>query len=355
MSERARIGVVGTGWWATYTHIPGLLAYPAAELVALADRDPERLAVAATAYGIVRTYEDHRAMLAAEQLDGVIVATPHATHHAIVRECLEHGLHVLVEKPLTLHAAEARELVRLADERGRALVVGYPYNFQPQALRARAVLASGELGAVQYVNATMSSRIIELLRADPTPTRAIGTPPVLGPGAVYSSPELSGGGQGHLQLTHPLGLLTFVTGLRAQRVTARMRNHGLPLDLIDAMIVEFADGALGTIGGTGNSYLAKVALQIHCERGGLELDVTSGTLVIRREEGPEERLGPQEGAIEARFTTTRNLVDIICGLAPNGSPGEAGWRAVEILDAAYRSAGAEGVPVAIAALYDEPR
>ncbi len=147
----------------------------------------------------------------------------------------------------------------------------------------------------------------------------------------------------------------FVTGLRATRVTARMRNHGLPLDLIDAMIVEFADGALGTIGGTGNSYLAKVALQIHCERGGLELDVTNETLTVRREEEPEERLGPQGGTLAARFTTTRNLVDLICGLAPNDSSGEAGWRAVEILDAAYRSAQREGMPIAIATLYDESR
>ncbi len=137
MPERARIAVIGTGWWATYTHIPGLLEYPAAELVAIADRDPERLRIAATTYGIARAYEDYRAMLAQETLDGVIVATPHATHYAIARDCLARGIHVMVEKPLTLHATEARELVQLARARGRALLVGYPYNLKPQALRAR--------------------------------------------------------------------------------------------------------------------------------------------------------------------------------------------------------------------------
>lgn len=353
MTDRARVAVIGTGWWATYTHIPGLLDYPAAELVAIADRDPQRLEAAAEAYGVAQVYKDYRAMLERETLDGVIVATPHATHFAIARDCLDRGLHVMVEKPLTLHASEARELVRLAQARDRELLVGYPYNLQPQALRAREVLAAGLLGAVQYINCTMSSRIIELLRADRDPERAIGKPPVNGPGAVYSDPVLSGGGQGHLQLTHPLGLLTFVTGLRAERVQARMRNHGLPLDLIDAMIVEFDGGALGTVGGTGNSYVAKVALQIHCERGGIDLDITEETLVIRREGAEEERLGPQERPREARFSTARNLVDLINGTAPNGSPGETGWRAVEILDAAYRSVALDGASVAISSLYDE--
>ena len=353
MTDRARVAVIGTGWWATYTHIPGLLDNPAAELVAIADRDPQRLETAAEAYGVAQVYEDYRAMLDRETLAGVIVATPHATHFAIARDCLDGGLHVMVEKPLTLHANEARDLVQLAQARGCELLVGYPYNLQPQALRAREVLSAGLLGAVQYINCTMSSRIIELLRADDDPVRAIGKPPVSSPGAVYSDPALSGGGQGHLQMTHPLGLLTFVTGLRAERVQVRMRNHGLPLDLIDAMIVEFAGGALGAIGGTGNSYIEKVALQIHCERGGIDLDITNETLVIRREGAAEERLGPQERPREARFSTARNLVDLINGTAPNGSPGEPGWRAVEILDAAYRSVALDGAAVAIASLYDD--
>ena len=353
MIYRARVAVIGTGWWATYTHIPGLLDYQAAELVAIADRDPARLEAASEAYGVARVYEDYRVMIGREKLDGVIVATPHATHFAIARDCLDRGLHVMVEKPLTLHATEARDLVQLAQARGCELLVGYPYNLQPQALRAREVLAAGLLGAVQYVNCTMSSRIIELLRADADPVRAIGTPPVNSPGAVYSDPALSGGGQGHLQLTHPLGLLTFVTGLRAERVQARMRNHGLTLDLIDAMIVEFEGGALGSVGGTGNSYVAKVALQIHCERGGIDLDITNEMLVIRREGADEERIGPQDRPREARFSTARNLVDLINGTAPNGSPGEVGWRAVEILDAAYRSAADDGASVAITSLYAE--
>ncbi len=71
-------------------------------------------------------------------------------------------------------------------------------------------------------------------------------------GKVYSDPHLSGGGLGHLQLTHPLGVLFFITDLRVKRVHALMHNHSLAVDLVGAITAEFEGGALGTIGGTGN-------------------------------------------------------------------------------------------------------
>ena len=111
MVARARIAVIGTGWWATYTHIPAVQASADAELVAICDRDPVRLAAAADAYAVTQRHTGFRVMLDQETLDGVIIATPHATHYAIARDCLDHGLHVLIEKPMTLHATEARDLV----------------------------------------------------------------------------------------------------------------------------------------------------------------------------------------------------------------------------------------------------
>lgn len=353
MIPKVRVAVVGAGWWSTYTHIPGLQANPAADLVAICDRDPARLRAAAAAYGIERTYEDVRAMLASERPDGVVIATPHATHYAIARHCLEQGAHVMIEKPMTLRAAEARDLVALARERGRELIVGYTYNFEPQAIRAREAVRSGALGAVQFVSCVMVSRVVEFLRGDSAP--AFGDPvfPVHGPGAVYSQPHLSGGGQGHLQLTHIVGLLFFVADLRARRVIGLMHNHGLALDLVDAMTVEFEGGALGTVGGSGNAHGGKLDLQIHCERGSVDMDLLAGTTAIRGADGQIEELVRQPGADERdrRFATADNLVDVIRGAAANGAPGEVGWRAVELLDAAYRSAARGGLPVSIDELY----
>ncbi len=253
---------------------------------------------------------------------------------------------------MTLYAAEARELVELASHRGVELITGYPWHFNSHVLRARALIRSGELGAVQYVSCLFSSFIFELLSGNDggdNPNRY----PVHGPGAVYSQPALSGGGMGHLQITHSAGLLFFISGLRARRVLALMSNHGLALDLVDTMTVEFEGGALGVVGGTGNGIHRKLDLQIHCEHGAIDMDFVANTTVIRRSHADREELAPFADDLAAypRFATAHNLVDVALGQAANGSPGEVGWRTVELLDAAYRSVGQDGAAVSVSDLY----
>ena len=101
----ARVCVIGTGWWATATHIPALREDPHADLVAFCDISPERVRAAAAAYGVERIYTNHLEMLDRERPDAVVVATTHATHFALARDCLAAGAHVLIEKPMTLLAA----------------------------------------------------------------------------------------------------------------------------------------------------------------------------------------------------------------------------------------------------------
>ncbi|MDP6417220.1 MAG: Gfo/Idh/MocA family oxidoreductase, partial [Gammaproteobacteria bacterium] len=101
---KARIAVIGAGWWATYAHMPALQAHPDAELVAIADVDAGKLAKAADYYDIASTYTDFREMLEVEDLDGVIVAVWHAGHYEVAGVCLEQGLHMVLEKPMVLHA-----------------------------------------------------------------------------------------------------------------------------------------------------------------------------------------------------------------------------------------------------------
>ena len=126
---------------------------------------------------------------------------------------------------MTPYAAEARELVALAQSENRELIIGYPWHFAPQVIHAREILQSGAMGAVQYVNCTLASSVAGLLGGDEHFLDHAEVYPVHGPGAVYSDPVLSGGGQGHLQITHAAGLMFFVAGLRAQRVLALMHNH----------------------------------------------------------------------------------------------------------------------------------
>ena len=80
MPRIARIGLIGTGWWATTAHIPALIANPCAELVAISDTRSDVLSRAAKKYAISKTYTNYRDMIDQEQLDGVVVAVWHSSH-----------------------------------------------------------------------------------------------------------------------------------------------------------------------------------------------------------------------------------------------------------------------------------
>jgi predicted dehydrogenase len=357
-TRKARVAVIGTGWWTTTAHLPALRQNPDAELVALCDRSPEALARANAAFGPVKTYTDCQAMLTAEELDGAIVATNHNSHYELVKQCLEAGLHVLVEKPMVLHAAEAHELTALAQAKGRELIVGYPYHFTENTRRARDVLRSGELGAIQFVSCLMSSMVIEFYRGNEQAYQPVFNYKVTGPGRAYADPKLSGGGQGHLQVTHLAGSLFYVTGLQPERVSAFMEKADTAVDVVDAISVRFAAAngqtAVGVLGSTGNIGVGdggRTEVAVFCETGYMHLDQGQGTLLVRRHDGSEERHGPLlDPARYPQFATSANLVDVILGKAENGSPATVGTRVVELLEAAYRSTDSDGASINVADL-----
>ncbi len=350
--DKARIAVIGTGWWSTYTHLPGLLDNPSAELVAMCDQSPAALDKAKAAFGSVKPYADYRELLASEKLDGAIVSTTHATHYEVTKACLEAGLHVLLEKPMVLRAAHAHELVNLAAHKGRELIVGYPWHYTDLTRRARDILGSGELGAIQFTSSLFVSMTIQFYRGNDEAYRPVFNYPVTGPGRNYSDPNISGGGQGHLQVTHSAGTLFFITGLQAERVSAFMGNWDVAVDVVDAISARFApahgQAAVGTFGSTGNIGQGdggQLETGVYCERGYLRLDQSQGTLSVRRHDGREERWDLAAENRYPRFATSQNLVDVILGRGENGSPGTVGARVVELLEAAYVSAANGGMPV----------
>ena len=353
-ARQARIGVIGAGWWSTYTHIPGLLENPHAYLAAICDRSEEACERATAAFPGPAAYVDVETMLSEAELDGVVIAVPHAAHHALAARCLDAGLNVMLEKPMVLKAQHAADLVQRAEAQGVQLIIGYPWHFTRTAVRAREVLASGELGAIQHVACTQSSMVVEFYRGNDAAYQPIFDWTVAGPGDVYARPELSGGGQGHLQITHSSGLMFFVTGLRARRVSALMSSFDVPVDLVDVMTVDFEGGALGVVSGTGNVPVGdagQLDVRVYCEHGYVLLDAITGALEIHRRDGSIERDRLPADDTYPRFATAANLVDVCLGRQPNGSPAVFGLSSVELLDAAYRSAQDDGRMVEVSDLY----
>lgn len=352
---RARIGVIGTGWWATQHHIPAALGHPDAELAGLADTDADKLKLVGDAFGVDAIYTDHRELLGSGLVDGVVVATPHATHFAIAHDALEAGVHVLVEKPMALRAVEAHDLVERAEARGRHLMVGYTFHYTEHARLAHEIVRSGGIGTVQLMSGVFASAVRSFFAGQPEDYRDVLFPyPIAPPRAdSYQDPAISGGGQGQTQVTHALGMAMWVTGARPVEAYAGMENHGLDVDLVDAIAFRLDGGAIGTLAATGNLRPGQPQQQgwtYYGSDGFLVQDMVGGKLSLYSHDGktqdfsdlPEAEIYPAEAPACA-------FVDLIRGRGENRSPGSSGARVVELLECAYRSA-AENRPVRVAEL-----
>ncbi|MEE1619860.1 Gfo/Idh/MocA family protein [Zafaria sp. Z1313] len=153
-------GIVSTGRIAD-TVVRDLALLEDARITAVSSRDHARGAEFAARHGIDRNYADdagapaYEAMFADPDVEVVYIATPHGQHFEVAKAALEAGKHVLCEKSLTINAAEAEELVRLAGERSLFLMEAIWSRFLPSVHRALSIIRSGELGEVAWVHADL--------------------------------------------------------------------------------------------------------------------------------------------------------------------------------------------------------
>jgi predicted dehydrogenase len=136
-----RGALIGCGFFAA-NHLNAWADVEGAEIVALCDRDPVRLAEAARRFGIGRAYADAGEMLAKERLDFVDIATTVASHRALVELCAGAGVHMVCQKPFAGSMADARAMVAAAEAAGRVLMVHENFRWQAAIRRAKAEMAA---------------------------------------------------------------------------------------------------------------------------------------------------------------------------------------------------------------------
>jgi predicted dehydrogenase len=297
-------------------------------------------------FGFAFATEDYRELLD-QPLDAVVVASPHGLHYEHAKAALQRGLHVMVEKPMALRAAEAWELVELARARDLHLLVPYGWNYKPFVEEAQRWVAEGVLGTIEYALCHMASPIRGLLDGtdlgDTAGSGEYGGGLFTPDARTWADPKVAGGGYGHAQLTHATGLLFFLAPLRAQRVYAEMTAPGSSVELYDAVSVRFDGGAIGTVSGAGavpRGNRFQVDVRLFGSEGMLLLDVERERLELRRRDGTTRHLDIPAGAGDYTCEgPPHRFVDLIRGRSTqNNSSGEVAARSVELLDAAYRSA-----------------
>jgi predicted dehydrogenase len=153
--EPLRIGVLGAARIAPSALINPAKDNPDVVVAAVAARDGARARAFAAKNQIPRVHDSYEALIADPDLDAIYNPLPNGLHGKWTRAALDAGKHVLCEKPFTANAVEAREIADVAGKSNRVVMEAFHYRYHPLALRTEQILASGALGKLQRVEASL--------------------------------------------------------------------------------------------------------------------------------------------------------------------------------------------------------
>jgi predicted dehydrogenase len=333
-----RVGLIGLGG-INRAHIRGYQqAEEAARVVAVCD-NVEAAANERAAELDATPYLDHRALLEDDRVDCVDVTLPHHLHYPVVRDALEAGKHVLVEKPFTVESARSRELIDLARNRGLWLTVAENTRFVAAYLRLERLLHEGTLGRIRSVRTLIYGSEVERLRAG----RWVGHPDEAGGGVIIDAG------------VHSFYLLEWLFG-PVRQVRATMAS-ALPESRVEDNAVvtgQLAGGTLFTCELTCTAELPwGERLEVYGEHGAVIVDQLDDP-VARHFRGEHDfepvalsdvPYDPRGWKFDSIAAGVMDFVHAVRDGRPTAVDPEAGYRAVVVAEKAYESINAGGTAV----------
>jgi predicted dehydrogenase len=301
-----RVALIGSGAIAVQNHIPGIRLHPAGEVVALCDPDPRALAEASRVSGVTRTYADYKGVVAAADIDAVVIATPNHVHSPISHAAVDAGKHVLCEKPLGMSYAETQAMALAAERANVVNMTAFTYRFIPAIRWMKHLLDDGALGTIFHVR---------IRRLQDWGDRDLGW---------RQRRAMAGSGELGDMLAHRIDYVHYLLGpfarvvANTKRLLSERRDASgavQPADVEDwvAVIGELASGATAVLesskmafgrgsGATGEDYV--------------EVNGSQGSFVYRLERPHELLIGRPGGMLEAT-PVPRNFLTVA------GSPRDA--------------------------------
>ena len=249
--KEIQIGIIGTGNIAAKfaracALTPGVCA------AGVCSRSAQNGARFAAEHGIGRVYPSAAEMAAAEGIDLIYVATPHAAHFENCMTALRAGKPVLCEKPMAMHSAEAKALFAEAHARGVFLMEGMWTRFLPNSIRAREWIGSGRIGAVRFIDGMFSCGMDP---AHPVP-RLI--EPALGGGALLDIG------------VYTIEMASWYAGAEPVEWSSLCTPYSPGVDALTAVLLRYPGGALATLR-TGILCEAPARMTVFGEKGRVEL------------------------------------------------------------------------------------
>ncbi len=338
--KKVRLGVIGIGNMGTF-HARSALEgkIPGCELAAVCDADPDAL----KKFGEVKGFTDSAELIRSGTVDAVLVATPHYGHTTIGIDALENGLHLLLEKPISVHKADCERLIA-ARKKNPELVFAAMFNQRtvPSYRKVRDLIKNGELGEIRRINWII--------------TTWFRTEHYYASGGWRATWSGEGGGVLLNQCPHQLDLFQWIFGMPA-RVTSHCgfgKFHNIEVEDDVTAYLEYADGTTAVfVTNTGESPGTN-RLEAVGERGRLVIE--NEQLHFLRNEVPMSEfrrtsdkafakppvwdisIPVTEEAGQQHNVITSNFVDAILNGTDLIAPAEEGIHSVELANAMLYSA-----------------
>jgi len=304
-----------------------------AEIVALCDRDAERLASVAAEFGITRTYADAAEMFAAETLDFVDIVTTAPSHRALVELAAGHRVPVICQKPMAPSISDGRAMVDACEKAGIPMMVHENFRWQKPVLAVRDVLESGVIGRPFWGRVSFRSGY-----------DVIAGQPYLAKGTRFIIEDLG---------VHVLDTARFLFG-EVSRLTASTAtvNPSIAGEDVATMLLVHENGVTSAVDCSYSSRRARelfpeVLVDVEGTEGSVQLDagyaltVTSPAGVERRDVSPN-LLGwaqkPWHGVQESVFNIQRHFIETLRAGTPPATSGRDNLKTFALVEAAYGSA-----------------
>lgn len=305
-----RIGILGLRFGRSHLEIA--VRTPGVDVVAIADRDPQRLDACGEAFGVVHRYRDFEELLARRDLDLVVLAIPHHLHAAMAIAAFARGLHVIVEKPIAHSVVEAEAMVAAARRAGRILAISTQKRFEDAVQAARAAMAAGTIGRIRQAESRW------LL---PRPFEGLWQR-----GDWFLDVRLAGGGPFHDLGWHALDTALFVLGFPPiERVSCRLSRgvgvreaakRGVRFELEDSACADLrlrGDIDLRVEAGIFSDTITEEIQQLRLVGDRGTLHITAGTARVRSTSGVET-------VVTAPSGTARSTIDHVARVLRGEEP-----------------------------------
>jgi predicted dehydrogenase len=148
-----KVAIIGFGYWGP-NMVRNFYAQPNCEVKLVADQREERLKIVKNNYPIIKTTTSTEDVFSDLDIDAVVIATPVFTHYELAKKAIKSGKHVLIEKPMTASVAEAEELIDLAAQYKKVVMVDHTFLYTGAVQKIKAIVEENKIGNIQYIDST---------------------------------------------------------------------------------------------------------------------------------------------------------------------------------------------------------